>query len=160
MKLKNAFLILLCTLLISGCGTIKSAAQYFKIKFPLQTIQITSVPDANDTMPTPIHLLIIFDKDLLAELGKLSAAKYFENAQQILNDHPDMLEVHSYEIMPGQVLPEQFVQFRNFPAEGGLLFANLVAPGEHRIKIGNQKKLKLRVQKNKINIAPPLNSKP
>jgi hypothetical protein len=133
---------------VSGC------AGMFKRRLPLETVQITAEPEANNTTPVLVHLVVVFDPDLLKELGKLKGPQYFERANDIFNDHPDMLEITAWDMAPGQVAPDRSIVIRGNAPLGALVFARMMTPGDHRIKVGKKHHLKLRLTPQAMVMVP------
>lgn len=144
------FLGLLMVVLLGSWMSARADFFKFKKRVPLETVQITAEFDANSTTPTLMHLVVVFDPDLLKELGKLKGPQYFEKANDIINDHPDLLEVTEWEVAPGQVIPRQGIIIRGNAPYGGLIFARFMSAGDHRVKVGKQKHIKLRLLKDKM----------
>jgi type VI secretion system protein len=99
-------------------------------------------PDANNSNPVAVDLVLVKDNALLAELKKLSATDWFENRRQYLLDHPEEtgLRAGTWEFVPGQ--PINPVRINVEPEiMGGIIFANYSTPGAHRAAIDPRKSL-------------------
>lgn len=134
-------MLLLCALaLLSGCGGRRL------------TVKINIVNAANANNPIAVDLVQVADKDLAKEIGKLTAADWFQKKEQYLLDYPkpgELEVVDSREWIPGQSVSPITI-----PAPGSLpiaipvkipvvapkaptmfVFANYFTPGPHRANL-------------------------
>ena len=110
------------------------------------SVKVAAEPAINQDSPVPVELVIVFDKDLLAQLTGMTARDWFQKREQIHKDHPgeDELVTLSWEVVPGQSLPEQSLSFGS-GARGGLVFADYFADGAHRARVDPHQNLKIRL---------------
>lgn len=74
----------------------------------LEYLSILSSEDMNDKWPVALALVRSDDPFIINELSNLSAADWFSKEQEFRNDYPDLI-IDSWEIVPGQILNDQYV---------------------------------------------------
>jgi type VI secretion system protein len=109
-------------------------------------VKVEAEPGINQDSPVPVELVVVFDKDLLSQLTGMTARDWFQKREQIRKDHPgdDELVSMSWEVVPGQSLPEASLSFGS-GARGGLVFADYFADGAHRARVDPHQNLKIRL---------------
>jgi type VI secretion system protein len=124
-----------------GCGT--GAKSLFGGDI---TLQVAAEPGINQDSPVPVELVVVFDKDLLAQLAGMTARDWFQKRDQIHKDHPgeDDLVSRSWEVVPGQSLPEDTLSFGS-GARGGIVFADYFSDGAHRVRVDPHQSIKIRL---------------
>jgi len=68
-------------------------------EFPLETIWITTRNNTNNGGAMKVHFVLVYDKSVFDELGKISARRYFELIDQLHKDHPDKLKVINWDLV-------------------------------------------------------------
>lgn len=134
---------LLALALVTACGGHPQALK----------VGVEAEPDANNNSPIAVAVLVVYDRGVMRELSKLSAADWFEQAEQRQRDNPDMrdFDVVSWEIMPGQRIKDLTMQLQGREAEG-LVFADYLAEGEHRTRFNPVKQILVVLGKTKFNV--------
>lgn len=124
-----------------GCGT--GARSLFGGDV---SVQVAAEPAINQDSPVPVELVVVFDKDLLAQLAGMTAHEWFQKRDQVHKDHPgeDDLITKSWEVVPGQTLSEESLSFGS-GARGGLVFADYFSDGAHRARVDPHQNLKIRL---------------
>jgi type VI secretion system protein len=114
-------------------------------------VKVDAEPGINQDSPVPVELVIVFDKDLLAQLTGMTARDWFQKREQIHKDHPgeDEIITLSWEVVPGQSLPEQSLSFGS-GARGGLVFADYFADGAHRARVDPHQNVKIRLRADDV----------
>ena len=139
--MKNILLVLLA--FVTVANTVPAA---FGLSVPVKLRQsklkmkVEVSPQANDNNPVAFDLVLVTDKMLLEELGKISASDWFENRNQYRLDYPEEtgLSAGSWEWVPGQVVVLEPITVKR-EIVGGVIFANYFTPGEHRAVIDPRK---------------------
>lgn len=147
-------LILPC-LMLSGCGTdavisaVKSTFNLDTAKVWLEKVNIKTASDANNNSPLQLHILIVYKKELLADLGKLNADTYFGKYEQIKNDNVGQVDFFVQELVPGQNVDGFTINPSKVSGEGVLVFARYSheLPGDHRMAIGEDKEVTIYLDK-------------
>lgn len=124
-------LAVVCLAATLGCGVAKKTKSLFGGNFP---IEVEVAADVNQDNPIAVDLLVVYKKKVLDELLELSAAEWFAAREQRARDYPKSFDVWSWEWVPGQRVPTLSLPFK-LGAAGGLVFADYLAPGEHRVRI-------------------------
>ena len=130
-------LLALC-LLLSACS---GFTQKVKRRFGGElTFDVQLDSQLNEDFPLAVDFVVVYDPDLYAKLGKMSASDWFGQRRQLQADHaPDRLEVRSWEWVPPECNScpgpgPQTIDYR-IGAKGGVLFANYFNPGTHRLVV-------------------------
>ncbi len=87
-------------------------------------------PDANDTSPVALSVLVIYDPIVARALRELSASQWFEDREQFLQDYLTSIDEELWELVPGQRVEPIVRTLREGTAEG-LLFARYRSEGLH-----------------------------
>lgn len=110
-------------------------------------LQVRVLNTANQNSPIAVDVVAIRNKQLVPAIAQLTAAQWFQQKRQILRDHPDQLNIHSWEWVPGQD-----VQPLKTPMPGGVkqvvVFANYSGPGAHRALLGDHRMIALTLQQS------------
>jgi type VI secretion system protein len=126
--LKKGLMFCLCALL-TACG---SSPEMNNIA--LLRVSLYATKDANNNSATPVDLIVVYDPTLSKALSGLTAAQYFETANQLRQDNPTHVDIWRFEIVPGQLIKR--FELKNLGSYGdAYVFANYLAPGPHRLKI-------------------------
>jgi type VI secretion system protein len=100
-------------------------------------VQVHIAAEANHNFPVALDIVLVYDKKLLNELLQLPARAWFAKREQLKKDYPDgeAFESWEWEWVPGQRvnLPEPLPL--RAKAKSGIVFANYLSPGEHRVRI-------------------------
>ena len=136
---------LICGLLLifTGCGI---PAPGLSKPTPLQ-LQVRILDSANQNSPVAVDVVAVRNKQLAPAIAALTAAQWFQQKTQIVRDHPDQLDIQSWEWVPGQD-----VRPIRTPMPGGvkqlIVFANYAAPGAHRAVLGDSRNFSLTLQQS------------
>jgi type VI secretion system protein len=138
-----------------GCGAVGGAWEYFfGEEVRIDSIGITVLEKANNNSPVPVDLVFIGKREPLAnEFAKITAADWFARRQQFLRDFPEDIDVRSYEVVPGQILPVEKVEKPKVRA-AGFIFVNYAAPGAHRYRITTERDVKLVLDQKEFTVQP------
>ena len=118
-------------------------------------VQVHVADTANQQNPVALDLVLVYDKKLLKELLKLSAADWFDKRAQFRRDYPagQGFEAWGWEWVPGQNVPLQKVPLKP-KAKGGVVFANYFSPGEHRARIQPNKSFQVDLRETDFAVRP------
>lgn len=101
------------------------------------TVRFAVAPDANGNAPVAVDVVAVKDSNLLETLLKLPAGQWFSQRDQMRLDYPDGFAKWSWELVPGQPVPDTDVEDAASDAYGVLVFASYRTPGDHRARIGS-----------------------
>jgi type VI secretion system protein len=117
----------LAAVLIAGSGC--------RASLKTRTVSIRADSTVNADTPIPVDLVVIYDKALAAQAGELTARQWFTRKPQIARDHPRGFRSVSWELVPGQRVPVHRFPFKRRGARAAFVFADYLAPGDHRVRI-------------------------
>ena len=158
------FLLLTSLTLISGCGgtggssdimsTIKSALKLEPTKVWLETVYFEVDQKLNNDAPVTVDLVIIYDDKILDTLKGLTATQFFEQKEQIIRDNAKNIDIHTFDIIPGQTLPPQPIKPKKVTGKGILVFALYGTPGDHRQLVGADRAITIQMNAKDFKIVP------
>jgi hypothetical protein len=133
-------------LAVLGCGTGSRSLFGGDI-----AVRVDADLKINQDSPVPVELVIVYDKDLLAQLAGMKAHDWFAGREQLRKDHPgdDDFVSLSWEVVPGQSLPPQTLSFGS-GARGGFVFADYFSDGAHRARVDPHQSLRIHLQTDDV----------
>jgi hypothetical protein len=90
---------------------------------------------ANLDNPVPLDLVLVFEKDALAQVATLSAAQWQEHREQLALAFPTGIKAIPFEVAPGQGPMNYVLERSDTKAIGAFIFADYVTKGAHRARI-------------------------
>lgn len=130
---------------LTSCDDIKAAAKAAyameTAKVWIEKVKFKVDQDVNGNSPLAVHLLIIYDKEVLEQISKLTAERYFETETQIRSDNPEKIQFITWEIVPGQSVDEQDIILKKAMGEGALIFARYHSIGDHRAALADDREI-------------------
>ncbi|RLC17621.1 MAG: hypothetical protein DRI57_09495 [Deltaproteobacteria bacterium] len=104
---------------------------------------------ANQDNPIALDLLFVYDEKLLEQLLQTPAKEWFEKRGQIKRDYleGDGLDYWGWEWVPGQNIPVQELPLKS-GAEGALVFADYLSPGDHRVRVAPFEDMTIHLKKD------------
>ena len=96
---------------------------------------LVAAPDVNQNSPLALDLVFVRDPAALEKLLTMPAAKWFTSKDEILRTYPNALTIKSWELVPQQVLQLSEEALGSPRVTGMVLFANYIAPGDHRAQL-------------------------
>jgi type VI secretion system protein len=148
---RRILMIVLLAGLTSACG---SSDPNFTVV--TKNYRITSSPFANQNTAVAVDVVLIFDPKLFDSALKMSAAQWFKNREQIQLDFPKQVTVISWELVPGQQIPFQPLPKNTDEAEGAIVFAHYLSPGDHRVRFGLDEAMVISLGQNDFVIKPDI----
>ena len=97
---------------------------------------------ANRNSAVAVELLVVDDPKVLDAVLALSAADWFGGREQFRRDHPKGYSSWAWEWVPGQTVPPAKLSF-GIGARGGVVFADYLTPGKHRVRFAPHSNLRL-----------------
>lgn len=126
------------SLVLAGCSVLDAASDTV---FQHEVIEIRSTEDANNTSPTAVDMVFVYDPGVIGALQGLTASDWFDRRRQFMLDFPDGIAVMSWEVVPNTAaliweVPEEMLENENGDdAVTAFLFADYLAPGDHRARL-------------------------
>ncbi|MEE1924044.1 type VI secretion protein [Pseudomonas sp. 148P] len=129
--------VLLSVANIAGCSL-------FGSKVSVDGVTLDVALRANDDSPIAVDFIAVNDVDLLAKLSGLTAKQWFASREQYQRDFRQYLHVWGLELVPGQLIESSTFPLDGKPSVGLLAFANYQSPGAHRLRLEDQRSLRLK----------------
>jgi type VI secretion system protein len=95
------------------------------------TLTLVAAPDANGNSAIAVDLVFITDDLAAQQISALPASEYFARRAQFVRDFGSGLQIHSWELAPGQIARDEPVH-PTCNRVRTLLFARYATPGDHR----------------------------
>lgn len=156
-RLLTASVLALATVLLGSCGVASKVTHKIPTLFGGRAVmRVTVSEQLNDSSPVPVDLLVVYDKEVLAMLGKLTAQDWFRGGmrKQFFKDHPEhAAKAFHWEWVPGQAVPEQRLSYRP-GVKGGVIFADYFFPGAHRVEVDVGKPFLLHLAETDLSVEP------
>lgn len=100
-----------------------------------KAMTVVAAPDVNQNSPLALDLVFVRDPAVLEKLLTMPAAKWFASKDEILKTYPNALSIKSWELVPQQVLQLSEEALGSPRVAGMVLFADYLAPGDHRAQL-------------------------
>ena len=111
-------------------------------------------PEANNTSPVPVELVVAYDDELVKVLSEMTARDWFRQRAQLRQDNPRGLRTLAWEFVPGQSVPLQPLEVKRRKARGAFVFADFYAPGDHRVRVDPFKRILLTLREDGFSVDP------
>lgn len=116
----------------------------------IESVSIYADPDANQNSALAVDLVLVYDLELVKTLSKMSAAKYFSDAKQLLLDNPTLLDIWHWELVPGQIVDNFTPDQDDGDSFAAFVFANYLTDGDHRVKVAPDGVVKIILQRDDL----------
>jgi type VI secretion system protein len=144
-----------CLLFLNGClAAVATYAWLYTDEVRVQTVALNVAERANENSPVAVDMVFLSKRlPLLDEVQKMTAADWFAKRAQLVRDFRDDIEVVSWEVVPGQILPAESVPTVR-ARSAAFVFAGYRAPGAHRYRVGSERTLLLSLGANELTVTP------
>lgn len=105
-------------------------------------MHVVVAPDANEDSPVAVDVVVVYERKLVDELLKLSAAQWFDAKAQFIADHGNRIAVQGWEWVPGQKVERIILDYRA-GAKEVVIFADYHTEGAHRVVVQPQQPFRL-----------------
>jgi type VI secretion system protein len=118
-------------------------------------VEFFVAPRTNQNSPVPLALVAVKEPKLFDRVVEMTAKQWFEQREQIRRDYPGgkAFAEWEWEYVPGQSPPPVVIQ-RDEGALDTFIFANYRAPGDHRFRLGKQRRMRIDVGDEDLTITP------
>ena len=118
---------LFCLCFLSACSSDPTIST--------RRLDVSPVLGANLDNPVPLDLVLVFEKDALAQVATLSAAQWQAQREQLALAFPTGIKASPFEVAPGQGPMNYVLERSDTKAIGAFVFADYVTTGAHRARI-------------------------
>jgi type VI secretion system protein len=150
LPLRRAGIVLLALLAVLSFSCSANPRSFFGGDLKLQ---VDVAPEANQNSAVAVELLVVSNEEVLGDVMKLSAHDWFLKREEFKRDHPKGYLSWSWEWVPGQNVPPQKLSFGT-GARAGLLFADYLSAGNHRLRFEPHQGLRLRLGEKEFTVEP------
>lgn len=146
-KVLAAALGVLAVLSTLSCSSGPSARRLF--------LQVVIAPRSNQNSPVPVAFVSVNDAKLFGKIGEMTAKQWFEQREQLHRDFPggDIFTEWVWEYVPGQSPPPVVIEVDG-RAIGAMIFANYRIVGDHRFRVGPQRRMRINLQDEGFTVTP------
>lgn len=133
---------------LGGCG--KTLVKTQMIRFEIDD-------RANLNHPIAVDLVAVYDPELLKQIVALPASEWFNKRSDLKKDYPASLLDWEWEFVPDQQAQEGLsfqIPSEINGAQGLVLFAKYIPPGNHRERLDRFEAVKIHLQEKEFSIAP------
>ncbi|MDI1478524.1 hypothetical protein [Polyangium sp. y55x31] len=118
-------------------------------------VEVAITAKANRNSPVPLTLVAVQDAKLFDQIVKLTAKQWYEQREQMRRDFPSgtAFTEWDWEFVPGQAPPPMVVEVSG-KAVGAVIFANYRSPGDHRFRIGPQRRMRVDLGDDDLVVSP------
>jgi len=118
-------------------------------------LEVSLTQRANRDAPVPVSFVAAKDPKFFERLLALSAKQWFEQREQLRRDDPSgqLFTEWEWEHVPGYAPPPVVIEVDG-NAIGAVIFANYHSPGDHRIRIGPQRRLRIELGDDDVVVRP------
>lgn len=116
-------------------------------------LEVEVAQETNQNSPVAVELLVASDEQVLTAALALSAHDWFVGREQFRRDHPKGYVSWFWEWVPGQPVPPQKLSF-GVGARGGILFADYLSAGKHRLRFDPHQGIRLRLAETDFTVEP------
>jgi type VI secretion system protein len=118
-------------------------------------VEFFVAPRTNQNSPVPLSLVAIKEPKLFERVVQMTAKQWFEQREQLRRDYPggQAFTEWEWEYVPGQSPPPVVLE-RAEDALDTFIFANYRAPGDHRFRLGQQRRMRIDVGDEDLTITP------
>lgn len=118
-------------------------------------LEVATTARANKNSPVPLTLVAVRDAKLFDRISKLTAKQWYEQREQVRRDFPSgtAFAEWDWEFVPGQSPPPMVIEVDS-KAIGALIFANYRAPGDHRFRVGPQRRMRIDLGDDDFIVSP------
>lgn len=126
--------------------------------FILEEVMVVANDEANDSAPTAVDVVFVFEAAVVERLQGMTAAAWFRGREQIGRDFPNGTFVRSWEIVPDTTLTpwvptdDALENDDGDDAIAAFVFADLESPGDHRARLEVGDGLRITVGRDDFNL--------
>jgi hypothetical protein len=135
-----------------GLGNILSP----KRKVAIEEVMLEVEENMNNNAAVKVHIVIIYDPELVRELMKLSSYQYFRDIEQLVKDYPDKIKIYEWELVAKKrLIPWAKLEYPDEHMEplAGFIFAGYSGNRQYRAKIPPTfKKVKIILKKDDFSV--------
>ena len=137
-----------------GCACLAAACSSSPPPLRLQ-LEVSLTQRANHDAPVPVSFVAVKDPKFFEKALGLSAKQWFEQREQLRRDDPSgqLFTEWEWEHVPGYAPPPVVIEVDG-NAIGAVIFANYHSPGDHRIRVGPQRRLRIELGDEDLVVRP------
>lgn len=131
----------------SGCGGAPARIRLM--------LEVSTTPRANQNSPVAVSFVAVRDQKFFEKTVALTAKQWFEQREQLHRDDPSgqLFTEWEWEYVPGHPPPPSVIEIDG-ASVAALIFANYRTPGDHRIRLGPQRKLRIELGDEDVTVRP------
>ncbi|MDR2645963.1 MAG: hypothetical protein LBC04_02190 [Holosporaceae bacterium] len=127
----------------------------------LEEVMLSVEENMNNNGAVKMHIVIVYEKELLEELMKMSAEEYFRHIKQLTKDHPDKMKIFEWELVAKKrIMPWKKLDYPadNMTPLAGIIFAKYHGTEVYRERISADcEKIKITFESDNFHVECPPN---
>jgi type VI secretion system protein len=118
-------------------------------------IEVVIAPRSNQNSPVPVAFVAVNNPKLFEKLLEMNAKQWFEQREQLHRDFPggEAFTEWEWEYVPGQSPPPVVIEVDG-RAVGAMIFANYRSPGDHRFRVGPNRRMRINLEDEDFTVSP------
>ncbi len=122
----------------------------------LEQIMLVTNKNMNRGGAVKVHVVIVYERELVSEFMKMSATQYFQRVDQLIKDYSDKMKIFAWELVAKERITP-WIDIK-YPVDhmvplAAFIFADYSSAGDHRIRIPpSYKKIKITFETNDLNV--------
>jgi hypothetical protein len=125
----------------------------------LEQVMFLVEDSMNNNSAVQVHVVIVYEKELVSHLSKMSSTELLATLDQLVKDHPDKTLIVKWDIVAKKRISKWInipkIEKDHLTAQGGFVFASYSSPGDHRAVIPSScKKLKIKLKQTDFETEP------
>jgi hypothetical protein len=152
-----AYLISAVSIILSGCANtfeLSGLARAITGASSVQSISLFADGDMNEGYPLAVDIVFVVEEKVLDSLSGLRSTEWFANKQDLMRHHQKGLMALSWELVPGQELPDILTPTEARSVRGVIIFANYLGNKTYRMLIKNEKKILIYFRRHDYDLIP------
>jgi hypothetical protein len=121
---------------LTGCGAYSTVSKVWNVSAQTENVTLEAAPSVNQGFPVAVDVVAVGDPDVVDVIADVEAGTWFERRQAFVNDRGDVLEIRSFELVPGQREADigyGYLDRRTY--HGIFVFARYLRAGNHRARL-------------------------
>jgi type VI secretion system protein len=135
-------------------SAIKSGMSFQRSKVWLERVSFRASEDMNNSSPVTIHVVVVYNPDLLKSIASMDAYAYFQKSDQLKIDNAGQIDIFSFDLIRGQRLNNQEINPTKSSGEGVIIFARYTSPGPHRAALSDESAVLVELGKDDFRVTP------
>jgi type VI secretion system protein len=124
-------------------------------KTSVQRFDVITTAATNDRSAVPVDFVLVRDEGLIPILGEMRAREwFFEKREQMLLDHPEGLEAHRMDFVPGRSYRDITLRLEDVDDAALFVFVRFLSDGVHRVRLDFPERFEMILGTHEFTVRP------